>query len=122
MNAYLKRYVEAVAGLLQDGTDLKTALKNMRLVMEKKGHLKLYPAVLETLLRTYPSTEKRQRPSLVLAKESDQKNYKKLIDDETEVVIDPTIVGGYVCTKDFVREDKSHKSKLLTWYRNATRS
>jgi F0F1-type ATP synthase delta subunit len=121
MNAYLKRYVEAVSGLLKEGADLKTTLRNLRSVMEKKGHGKIYPSVLTALLRTYPAAEKRSHPTLVVAKAGDEKNYKKMIDQtDTETAIDPTIVGGYVYTKDFVRQDHSHKSKLLTWYKKAT--
>lgn len=121
MHAELKRYQKATLDLLKSGEDIKDVLKGVRSAMERRGHLKLYPALLRALIRVYPRVEARQMPSLIVAKESDAKSYaKRFTDKEMKVVIDPTIVGGYVYESGHTREDNSYKQKLLTWYRRAT--
>ena len=120
MSAQLKRYLEAVIDLLKEGGDLAVVLKNLRAVMDKRGHSKMYPLLLRALLRVYPTIAGREEATLVIAKESDQALYKGEIKKDGKIVIDPSIVGGYILTRDFVRQDHSYKSKLLTWYQKAT--
>ena len=121
MHTELKRYQKAALDLLKKGEDVKDVLKGTLSAMERRGHQKLYPAFLRALVRVYPRVERGQTPSLIVAKESDARSYAKRFEDkEMKVIVDPTIVGGYVYEKDHAREDNSYKQKLLTWYRRAT--
>lgn len=119
MHAELKRYQKAAADLLKSGEDVKALLKGIRSAMERRGHLKLYPAFLRSLIRVYPKVESREQAELIVAKEADGQVYKKQFSD-AKITVDPTIIGGYVHIKDHAREDNSYKQKLLTWYRRAT--
>lgn len=120
MNAQLKMYLKAVTDLLEGGADFRATLKDLEKVMVGRGHKKLYLPVLRILLRTYPQVVRRNRSTLIVAKEEDAKKYKAVQKSDAELVIDHTIVGGYIHTEDFVRKDNSYKTKLLTWYRRAT--
>lgn len=120
MNAQLKMYLKAVTDLLEKGADFKTTLKDLEKIMSSRGHKKLYLPVLRILLRTYPQVVKRNHDTLTVAKEADAKKYKAVQKSDTKLVIDPSIVGGYIHTENFVRKDNSYKTKLLTWYKRAT--
>ncbi len=123
MNAQLKRYVEAAAALLKEGMAVDVVLRNLRRIMDDRGHGKMYQAVARALARTYPSIERSVTPLLTVAKESDAAKYRQLVGDkDVEVKIDPSIIGGYVLTENFTRRDNSYRSKLLTWYRSAIAS
>lgn len=124
MNNYLKQYLQAVSTLLESGVALDVVLKNTRAVLEKRGHSRLYPALLRSLARTYPVLERKKIPVLTLAKEDDEAKYKKMLSGEEihKTKIDSSIIGGYVYTKNFVQTDNSYKSKLLTLYKHALSS
>ena len=119
MHAELKRYQKAAIDLLKKGEDVNAVLEGIKGAMDKRGHEKLYPALLRALIRVYPKLERGQGARLIVAKESDADAYKKQF-GEAKVTVDPTIVGGYVYVKDHTREDNSYKQKLLTWYQRAT--
>jgi len=57
----------------------------------------------------------------VVASESDAKSFltKTEATQDTRVIVDKSIVGGHILTKDWKRIDDSHKTKLLTWYRRS---
>src|SRR5690606_22883369 len=118
MHAYLKQYVKAVTALLEDGGSPTEVLQNARRVMERRGHGRLYPLLLAALERTLPNVGRARRATLVVAKEADAAKAKKALDEgeSYEIRIDPSIIGGFITTKDFVQRDQSYKSKLLTWF------
>lgn len=113
MQSHLKHYVKAVTDLIQEGGDLTDVLKQVKGVMDKKGHQKLYPLLLNSLKREL-SAPNYAAATLIIAKPEDEQKYQP---GEAKVVIDPSIVGGFVHTEDFVRIDESYKHKLLTLYK-----
>lgn len=113
MQSHLKHYVKAVVTLLREGAVLNDVLKQVKVVMEKKGHLKLYPLLLQSLERELSATD-YAASTLTIAKPEDEKKYHQ---KGAKVVVDPSIIGGYVHTEGFVRTDQSYKHKLLTLYK-----
>lgn len=120
MSSLKQQYVKALIEMSADGSDFAKLTKKLHAVMEKRGHGRLLAAVLRATLRTLSSSAKRNSATLVVAEEKDAKRYHKEYKDAA-VVVDKTIIGGYVFIDKSTRIDHSYKTKLLNWYRAVTR-
>ena len=124
-----KNYIKAVCDLIRNGSDIDVVLKNLLTVLKEKGHQSIHVAILEGVykeLTAFTGTS----TVLILRKSSDATSYAKAIADDfahlgtTEkptIKEDDTLIGGYIVEHDHKRIDKSHKSQLVTLYRNITR-
>lgn len=119
MNSTQKQYLLATKALLKDGATPGSVFSGLKLVLARRGHNKLYPNILRSLLRSLEEDRATSAPVLVVASEGDAKNMLAKTDPAARVVIDESIVGGHIFTKDWKRTDDSHKTKLLTWYRRS---
>jgi len=122
-------YITAVLEELKAGHDPSKVLAGLKNTLAKKGHDRLYAAILRGVARVL---EAGSAESVVVTtvSEADYKAHKDAItaalktldaDTEPKVQIDETIVGGFVAEANNKRIDASYKSKLVTLYRSLTK-
>jgi len=119
-------YIEAVSALLDEGKDFDGVIKNLKEVLEKKGHQKLYKSILIGLqIKTESSLETNvaqvsvaRQKDLEISKERISKSLTELESDDYDASVDPSLIGGYVIEYDNKIIDNSYKSRLVTLYRS----
>jgi len=119
-------YIEAVSALLDEGKDFDGVIKNLKEVLEKKGHQKLYKSILIGLqIKTESSLETNvaqvsvaRQKDLEISKERISKSLTELESDNYDASVDPSLIGGYVIEYDNKIIDNSYKSRLVTLYRS----
>jgi len=122
MNTTLKHYLLATKALLKEGVALPVILNGLKATLKKHGHEKLYSNLLRVLLRNLEEGKSTNDTVLVVAKEEDIARFAHDSSlASTRIIIDKSIVGGYIWTKDWQRTDDSYKTKLLTWYRRSVK-
>jgi F0F1-type ATP synthase delta subunit len=121
-------YIKALIKTILTGTPVETALANTKVVLEKKGHQKLWGVVLKGLVRELEYALALSTPKIFLAKDDAQalekaKAAAKAISgsDESEVVIDESLIGGYIARTKDIQVDSSYKRALLDVYRKVTK-
>jgi F0F1-type ATP synthase delta subunit len=112
-----EQYVTATVALLAEGQDTAKVFKGLRATMNRRGHGRLLPGVLSSLLAVVSRREQLSVPHLTLARESDAKSHQDVA--HSTVIIDPSIIGGYIHRQGFSETDNSHKTRLLNWYKAA---
>lgn len=124
-----KDYIEAAHGLLKGGTDEAVVFTKLKGYLEKRGLAKLYPSVLRGLAEKIRRTDLRARTKVVVAREGDAKLHAGEIEKAVaevgkgtghDVVVDETIIGGFVVKGRDERLDRSYKSTLLHAYHRLT--
>ena len=118
-------YIDALISLLEEGRDFEDVIKNLKVVLEKKGHQKLYRSILEGLSRRL-GTIHAQQATVHVAREKDIKTLKEQLNahlqaletDSFDTEIDPTLIGGYVIEHNNKIIDNSYKSRLVALYRS----
>lgn len=118
MGSTKQHYLKALLALLEDGIEPSKALSHLKSVMKKRGHTTLLLPVFKAAVRELGTHATTRKPRLILARESDEKKFAKK-HKAAEVVIDETLIGGYVFEENGTRLDQSYKTKLLNWYREA---
>ncbi len=119
-------YSEAVYTAVHNGTEVKTALERLGNILKKHGHESLYPRILKSLQTRFAQDALRGTAKVRLAKDADEKRYKKEIEafmeanklSDSETIVDETIIGGYVFEGGGSRVDASYKKSLLNIYKN----
>jgi len=120
-----KDYIEALYQTLRTGADIDVVLKQLGLVLERRGLTKLRPRILRGLSERLGRAQSAQTPKVIVARESDvaqntaniQSALKEISTaSEYELHIDPTIIGGFITTGRGKRVDRSFKSTLLRAY------
>ena len=121
-------YVQAIQKAIHDGLSPDILLANVRAVMQKRGHERLLPTVLATVLRELLAT----RSTRTVVRVPDQAAYEAYKDaitaaleehksiDSPAIVCDGTLIGGYQVEANYHRIDASHKHVLASLYRNIT--
>ena len=119
-------YTEAAQSLLEEGVKTSEVLKNLKKVLERRGHEKLYLRVLKNLAR---NTERGVGTETIVrvAKEAHVKKFKNEIknasarlgvkESDTRTFVDESLIGGYTVETKDVLLDQSYKSALLNIYR-----
>lgn len=123
-------YTTALLELLAPDADADKVLSGFKNTLLERGHSALYGPVLRKVLRQLSAA----RPSTVLtiSSETARQDLADAIttalaeldapkDTEPAVVVDETIVGGFIAEHGSKRQDHSYKSKLVSLYRNITR-
>lgn len=121
-------YITTIIELLQSGLSAADSLAKVKSVIEKRGHLRLWPSVLQGLLVALEQTKSQSVPKVVLAKEgsvteADIKSALSAIGaptDNYETVVNANIIGGLIVTHNNRRLDKSYQTKLLELYQSIT--
>lgn len=124
-----KDYIEAAHGLLKGGTDEAVVFTKLKGYLEKRGLVKLYPSVLRGLAEKIRRTDLRARTKVIVARAGDAQLHAgeiKMAVAEVgtgkghDVVVDETIIGGFVVKGRDERLDRSYKSTLLHAYHRLT--
>lgn len=120
-----KDYIEALYQTLRSGVAIDVVLRQLSLVLERRGLTKLRPRILRGLSERLERAQKAGAPKVIVARESDvarnNAGIQNALNDigsgtEYELHIDPTIIGGFITTGSGKRVDKSFKSTLLRTY------
>lgn len=118
-----KTYTKILVSLLRKDGDMKNNVEKivteLKTVMSKRGHASLLPTVLRSALRQLESSSSSISARLTIAKAGGEKLHSGLT-KETQIIIDPTIIGGYILTHEHKQTDNSYKTKLTTLYRKVT--
>lgn len=90
--------------------------------MKKKGHVSLLPQVARILARL----PHKEEGTLTVARKGDVKKFQSRVEqvggksDGVRVVVDPSIVGGYIAQKGATLLDASYRRALVAIYQNVT--
>jgi F0F1-type ATP synthase delta subunit len=123
-------YSEAVRTLVREGFSLDAALDGLRTMLTTRGHSRLYPKILKELLTESIKDEVRDTATVTVARKGDAEAHEKeikthlttLSQKHHTVVVDESIVGGYIVEGTNARIDNSYKKRLLTLYRSLIKS
>jgi F0F1-type ATP synthase delta subunit len=123
-------YSRAVMELVKDGMAVDSAIANLKRTLESRGHVRLFPKILKSLLVLQEGEQRNKNFVLILAHEDDALKFKDEIrkallqigGTHYETRIDPSITGGYIIEGGEQRIDQSYKRRLLTLYRSLIES
>lgn len=121
-------YVQAILSLLADGVSVDTVLAQTRIVMERRGHTRLYESVLKTVAAKLEEQAATAGVSVKVAKaaDADSPAVKALIaelganDAPVATTIDESLIGGAVATYNYQCRDASYKTILENLYQTIT--
>ena len=121
-----QNYVTAVLELLQTDMSTEVVLRNLETVLADRGHSKLLPSILLSLLGELSRLNKSAVATVVLAKENSVEEsaiseaLKKLSAPTTgyTVKINPKVIGGFVVTYQSKEIDQSYQTKLRELYQS----
>ena len=92
-------------------------------LLEKRGHQKLLPAIIQKVERLTLRHNKIGKTTLTIAKESDAPSALKEVSSygtPQVTTIDPSIIGGWRFRSTATLVDRTYKRMLLDLYRNVT--
>lgn len=124
-----EHYIKAVLEIVHEGKDPAVVLAELQKVLARRGHSRLYASILHGVARVLEARGTKGATVVV----SDEATYQKFKDaieatlrdfgakQSPEVIVDETIVGGYIVEAENQQLDKSYKSKLVSLYRNLTK-
>ena len=119
-------YITATIELLHSGKEPAAVLGGLKKTLEARGHQALYPSILRGVERLLHA-KNSQSAILAVAREKDVDTFKAAITaaskeldvaDAPEVVVDDTLIGGFVLQTGTTRLDQSYKTKLVSLYRS----
>ncbi len=121
-----QNYVTAVLELLQTDMSTEVVLRNLETVLADRGHSKLLPSILLSLLGELSRLNKSAVATIVLAKENGVEGsviseaLKKLSAPTTgyTVKINPKVIGGFIATYKSKEIDQSYHSQLRELYQS----
>lgn len=123
-------YVTALTEALMTNSDTEMVLNNVQRVLIKKGHGRLWPAVLRGALRGIKRMNRANVPHVTVATKADEKITKiqaalvavgSSASDTYEVSVDSTLIGGLVVRYRDKMYDASYKRALVDLYRKVTK-
>ena len=127
-----RQYIQSVIELLEAGEKPETVLNNLKKTLQARGHSSLHCHILLGALRKLSSRSRVNTPVVTVAKIEDKNKFASAIKDalvkldaggkDTLFVEDKSITGGFIATYSHQSIDASYKSKLLSWYRVATKN
>jgi F0F1-type ATP synthase delta subunit len=124
-----KAYVTALVERILAGQAVETSLMNLRALMEKRGHLRLFSQVLKAAMRELEVKLKRVVPQVTLAKAggvSEEAIKAALAElgaaaEAYDTTIDSSLVRGFSARVRGRLLDKSYKRVLLNFYEKITK-
>ena len=124
-----QNYITAVLQKLQAGDDPVMVIEGLKKTLANRGHDRLFGSVLNGVARVLQSAS-TDTTTITVVNEEAYDAQKAAIDtalsdlkaeENHKVVLDKTIVGGFIAETNNIRLDKSYKSKLVTLYRSLTK-
>lgn len=119
-------YAQPFYDALMQGVAYDIAHTRLKESMVRRGHIKLYPAVLRATEHLITVAAQKNIPKLTLARHDDldtltQKITSHGIDPTScQITVNPKIIGGYSLTHQNMRHDATHKNALYKAYQNIT--
>lgn len=125
MKPIIEQYVQALIELLESGAKPKEILEGLSRTLSTRGHEKIHRSILSELQSRLAHRSREQVAEVVLAENAHASTLSKAIQealealnaDKHEVVIDPSIIGGFTATHRGFHIDQSYKSSLIRLYR-----
>lgn len=126
---YIKDYIHATYDVLQRETNTNKTFDALKLYLQSRGLIKLYPSILRGVLEMERRSLKRSIPKVIIARKEDFKKYAQEIEKYVEamdsgttheVVIDENCIGGFIVQSKDKKIDQSYKQKLLYTYQRVT--
>ncbi len=123
-----KEYAEAIfeASKGKDDGAVDFIVSNVKKVLEKNGHVKLFPAIVRELEKIIKRREVSDSVIVVLSNKNNFDDYSASIDNDIKslnasglpIIIkeDNTLIGGYQIYTNGIRVDNTHKKVLLSMY------
>jgi len=118
-------YVTALNDCLLAGMPVETALTELRAVLDKRGHARLWPQIMKATYRILSVKLKRREPAVTVAKEGgvDEAAIKAALErlgvaaaTPYATTIDPSLVGGFTLRVKDTLLDASYKRSLKNLY------
>lgn len=125
-----KAYVSALIMSILAGEPVETVLANLRTVLTKRGHERLWSQILRAAERELAVKLARTTPQVTLAtvNGADEAAIKAALttlgvaaDAAYDTVVDETLVGGFTARVGGQVLDKSYKRVLLDLYQKITK-
>ncbi len=125
-------YAQALVEILREGTSSaahKGTLRRLKEVLTKRGHLALSSKIARTATELLARTERRAGVRATVVNEGDAKKLASAIGAdakehfrraETEILVDPSIVGGYRLEGLGKNLDRTHHRALIDLYDRLT--
>lgn len=123
-----QQYINALLQMLKEGKDPTEILNGFKITLKNRGHEALEASVLRGVLRVIEVKSIDGAVVTVTSIESYEKQAAAIAaaltdlkaSSEPQVIVDETIIGGFIAEANNVRHDASYKSKLLNLYRSLT--
>ncbi|MBX9906409.1 F0F1 ATP synthase subunit delta [Patescibacteria group bacterium] len=121
-------YRDATLRALASGTSPEVVLSGLQKTLARRGHTKLYGAVLKEVLASLSKKEADGIAIILLARKEDEGTYAEAIKafvhtahaTGTRIVVDESIVGGFIAQTTTTKRDQSYKGSLVALYRSLT--
>lgn len=114
---------QALKSTIQSGTEASSAVESLIAFLKRKGALRLLPRVLYAYERIMAQAVQK-KTTLIVAHEDEAStafaSHPSLSKNDTRIVVDTTLIGGYIVRTSDTRHDASHKGALLKLYHNIT--
>lgn len=121
MRTYVHNYAELLVEALRSGQTVSAALAAIEPLLIRRRHKPLLPAILRQAILLLHEAPDHAVSVLTIAREQDAARYRTECGagSAVSVRIDPTIIGGYQFLQNLRLTDRSYKTKLIRWYRQA---
>lgn len=125
----MDQLVDTYAQILTDVGATDEHFERVREIMTKRGHMRLWKRVLREADRRSARMYARAQPVLTIARTDDRDASTPArvsalrtldIQGSPRLVVDPSIVGGFILQKGFSRLDRSYKTALIKLYHRVT--
>lgn len=118
-------YAKALTAVIGEGKHAGPILASLDTVLARRGHEKLKGRILRELARLLERA-REGRATLMIADANDVATLKSEISAatqqlgaaDTDTIIDPTLIGGFVLRTKTKQLDRSYKNALLKLYRS----
>ena len=123
-------YINALTESLLSKTEFESALRNTHDLLIKKGHGRLWLAILRGVIKEIEKRNRKNTPQVIVSSD-DLKQNEALIKALKEVgatttdyntSVDSTIIGGFIVRYRDLMVDASYKRALTDLYRRIIKS
>lgn len=124
-----ENYITAVLQELDAGKDASMVLEGLKKTLIAKGHDRLYASILRGVARMLEAGS-AEGTLVVVSNEAAYEKQKNAITKALEelgssetpkVVVDETIIGGFIAEANSTQLDRSYKTTLVKLYRSLTK-
>ena len=130
MSALEQNYADAVFALQDDGVSDQDIVKGLARMLVARGHQRIAPRILAMLRAKQSERDRTSAVTVTVARTEDATRYAEEIAQSLDDIgvtsigstpdVDTQILGGYVVRGAGKVCDASHRSALITLYKNIT--